>query len=49
MHNYRKPDAESVELGLSAILAASEDTSPIYPGTDGAPGSIGDFFDGGDF
>ena len=46
---YRKPDMESDEFWPQAILAESSDTTPIYPGGDGEPGSFGDIFDGGNF
>lgn len=46
---YRKPDLELSEVWLQAFLAESSDTSPIYPGGEGEPGSIGDIFDGGSF
>ncbi|MBR5905253.1 MAG: hypothetical protein IKZ51_02200 [Bacteroidales bacterium] len=47
--HYRKPDLESSEVWLQSLLADSSDTTPIYPGGDGEPGSFGDIYDGGSF
>lgn len=47
--HYRKPELESSEALLQALLTASSDTTPVYPGGDGEPGSFGDIFDGGSF
>lgn len=49
MINYTKPSVRIVEVRLMTLIATSGYSSSVVPGYEGAPGSILDIIDGGDF